>query len=121
MGMSIDDLQRSEAFGGTRGRRGGVTFLPEPEPAEQWATIVSVDDHVVEPPDTFEGRFPARFADQAPRLVDTEDGGQAWRWLDDVIVGGDHRVLAVGARRIRQERDGALVAGPRRGELEIVL
>jgi predicted TIM-barrel fold metal-dependent hydrolase len=84
MGMSLEDLQRSEAFGGTRGRRGGVTFLPEPEPAEQWATIISVDDHVVEPPDTFEGRFPAKFADEAPRLVDTEDGGQAWRWLGEL-------------------------------------
>ena len=30
--------------------------------------LVSVDDHVVEPPDMFEGRLPARFADQAPRV-----------------------------------------------------
>ena len=28
--------------------------------------LVSVDDHVVEPPDMFEGRLPARFAAQAP-------------------------------------------------------
>ena len=32
--------------------------------------LVSVDDHVVEPPDMFEGRLPARFADQAPRVLD---------------------------------------------------
>jgi predicted TIM-barrel fold metal-dependent hydrolase len=85
MGMSLEDLQRSEAFGGTRGRRGGVTFLPEPEPAEVWATVVSVDDHVVEPPDAFEGRFPKKLADQAPRLVDTDDGGQAWIWLGEQV------------------------------------
>ena len=28
--------------------------------------LVSVDDHVVEPPDMFEGRLPARFADAGP-------------------------------------------------------
>jgi predicted TIM-barrel fold metal-dependent hydrolase len=84
MGMSLEDLQASEAFGGTRGRRGAVTFLPEPEPVEPWTTVISVDDHVVEPPETFEGRFPAKFADEAPRLVDTEDGGQAWRWLGEL-------------------------------------
>ncbi len=43
-----------------------VTFLPEPEPCEPWATILSADDHVVEPPDVFDGRFSARFADAAP-------------------------------------------------------
>jgi predicted TIM-barrel fold metal-dependent hydrolase len=31
--------------------------------------IVSVDDHVVEPPDMFEGRLPSRFADREPNVV----------------------------------------------------
>jgi predicted TIM-barrel fold metal-dependent hydrolase len=31
--------------------------------------IISVDDHVVEPPDLFEGRLPAKFADVGPRVV----------------------------------------------------
>ncbi len=31
-------------------------FLPEPEPREILGTVISVDDHVVEPIDTFEGR-----------------------------------------------------------------
>ena len=30
--------------------------------------MVSVDDHLVEPPDLFEGRLPARFQDSAPRV-----------------------------------------------------
>src|SRR3974390_1191101 len=30
--------------------------------------LVSVDDHVVEPSDMFEGRIPARFAEAAPRV-----------------------------------------------------
>lgn len=40
--------------------------------------LVSVDDHVVEPPDMFEGHLPARFADAAPRLITKDDGSNAW-------------------------------------------
>ena len=57
-----------------------VTFLPEPERAEPLYTVISVDDHIVEPPDTFEGRVPQKFADRAPRVVDTDDGGQTWMY-----------------------------------------
>jgi predicted TIM-barrel fold metal-dependent hydrolase len=40
--------------------------------------LVSVDDHVVEPPDLFEGRVPAKWADQAPKVVHKEDGTDYW-------------------------------------------
>jgi hypothetical protein len=40
--------------------------------------LVSVDDHVVEPPDMFEGHIPARYADRAPRVVTRDDGSNAW-------------------------------------------
>ncbi|MCU1449591.1 MAG: amidohydrolase 2, partial [Acidimicrobiales bacterium] len=40
--------------------------------------FVSVDDHVVEPPDMFEGRLPARYADAAPRVEKTEKGDDVW-------------------------------------------
>ena len=46
-------------------------FLPEPEPREVKYTVISVDDHVVEPPHTFEGRLPAALQDRAPRIVET--------------------------------------------------
>ena len=85
MGMSLDDLAASEAFGGTSGRRDAVTFLPEPSPREEWATIISVDDHVVEPPDAFEDRFPAKYRDDAPRIVETNDGGEAWLWNGELL------------------------------------
>ncbi|HXX90811.1 MAG TPA: amidohydrolase family protein [Acidimicrobiales bacterium] len=42
--------------------------------------LVSVDDHVVEPPDMFEGRLPARFADEAPRVDRRDDGTEVWRF-----------------------------------------
>ncbi len=85
MNLSLDDLAASEAFGGGKGRRTAVTFLPEPEPRDRWATIVSVDDHVVEPPDAFVGRFAARFAEAAPRVVATDDGGEAWSWNGELL------------------------------------
>jgi len=49
---------------------------PDPEPREVAYTLLSVDDHVLEPPHTFEGRLPRRLQDGAPRVVETEEGHQ---------------------------------------------
>jgi hypothetical protein len=40
--------------------------------------LISVDDHLVEPPDMFTGRLPARFQDQAPRVVGNANGRYNW-------------------------------------------
>jgi predicted TIM-barrel fold metal-dependent hydrolase len=40
--------------------------------------LVSVDDHVVEPPGMFERHLPARWRDVAPRLVHKDDGTDVW-------------------------------------------
>ena len=40
--------------------------------------IVSVDDHVIEPRDAFEGRISARFGDAAPHVVRGDDGRETW-------------------------------------------
>ena len=40
--------------------------------------LVSVDDHLVEPPDLFDGRMPARYAEQAPRVIRTATGDDVW-------------------------------------------
>ena len=40
--------------------------------------IISVDDHLVEPPDMFEGRLAAEFADRAPRVIERDDGREMW-------------------------------------------
>ena len=55
-------------------------FLPEPEPRPVKYTVISVDDHLVEPPDMFEGRLAAKFTDRAPRIVETEQGHQVWEF-----------------------------------------
>ena len=48
--------------------------------------LVSVDDHVVEPPHLFEGRLPAKYADLAPQFVTREDGTNAWRYEGNEIA-----------------------------------
>ena len=55
-------------------------FLPEPEPRAVRYTIISVDDHLVEPPHMFEGRLPASLQDQAPRIVEDERGHEVWEF-----------------------------------------
>jgi len=48
--------------------------------------MVSVDDHVVEPPHLFEGRLPARYVDLAPRFVTRADGTSAWLYEGQEIT-----------------------------------
>lgn len=65
--------------------RPGVTFLPEPERRERRHLIVSVDDHLVEPPTTFEGRMPPKFGDRTPHVVALPEGGDAWVYDGQVM------------------------------------
>jgi predicted TIM-barrel fold metal-dependent hydrolase len=41
-------------------------------------TLISVDDHVVEPPDLFEGHLPDRYKAHAPRVINKDDGSDVW-------------------------------------------
>ena len=43
--------------------------------------LVSVDDHVVEPPDLFEGRLPQKYAEVAPKLVRKDSGIDVWQFM----------------------------------------
>jgi predicted TIM-barrel fold metal-dependent hydrolase len=42
--------------------------------------IISADDHLIEPPDLFEGRLAEKHAEVAPKVVETEAGHQVWRY-----------------------------------------
>ncbi len=57
-------------------------LLPDPEPREQKYTIFSVDDHLMEPPETVVGRMPKKFEARAPRVIETEEGHEVWS-IDD--------------------------------------
>jgi predicted TIM-barrel fold metal-dependent hydrolase len=47
--------------------------------------LVSVDDHLVEPPALFEGRLPAKYASQAPKVITTSKGEDVWTFNGSVI------------------------------------
>jgi len=55
-------------------------LLPDPEPRPAAYTIISVDDHLVEPPWLFEGRLPAKFQADAPKIVENAEGHQQWHF-----------------------------------------
>ena len=40
--------------------------------------LVSVDDHLVEPPDLFDKHIPAKYKNDVPKLIQREDGTDAW-------------------------------------------
>ena len=42
--------------------------------------LISVDDHVIEPPHVFADHIAPRYRDQAPRIVEPEPGVQGWEW-----------------------------------------
>ena len=55
-------------------------LLPDPEPADVRYTIISVDDHLVEPPDMFEGRLPTSLQSRAPKVIIDEQGREVWEF-----------------------------------------
>jgi predicted TIM-barrel fold metal-dependent hydrolase len=47
--------------------------------------LISVDDHVIEPPDMFVGHLPKKYEADAPRLVHADNGTDVWKFRDHVI------------------------------------
>ncbi|SVB50834.1 uncharacterized protein METZ01_LOCUS203688, partial [marine metagenome] len=72
-------------------------FLPEPEPAEVHCTIISVDDHVVEPPHLFAEYMSPALRQHGPQLVETADGHQVWEFEG-------HRYTQVGMNAVAGRR-----------------
>lgn len=83
MAVSDSVLRRLQPPGDDR-PQGDATLLPDPEPRERHYTIISVDDHLIEPADLFEGRVPARLADRAPRVVELDGGRETWVFEGDM-------------------------------------
>ncbi len=57
-----------------------ASLLPDPLPRPATLTIISVDDHLIEPAHLFEGRLPSAFQGRAPRVVTFDDGREAWEF-----------------------------------------
>jgi predicted TIM-barrel fold metal-dependent hydrolase len=47
--------------------------------------LISVDDHIVEPPDMFKNHLSKKYIDDAPQLVHNPDGSDTWQFRDIVI------------------------------------
>src|SRR4051795_1826180 len=47
--------------------------------------LVSVDDHVVEPPHMFEGRIAAKHQELAPKVIRLDDGSDVWTFNGTII------------------------------------
>ena len=47
--------------------------------------LISVDDHVIEPPDLFAGHLTGDYLERAPKLVRNEAGNDVWTFGDAVI------------------------------------
>ena len=92
----------SPSRGNRRRPPAGATLLPDPEPRPIRVPVISVDDHLIEPPDLFEGRLPAGLQDAAPRVSEHEDGTQAW-----VFEGRTYPNVGLNAVVGRPTRSGA--------------
>lgn len=77
MELQFDDLESKKGFFVTK-KPDKPTFLPDPERRRRHFTLISVDDHLVEPPNMFTGRVPTRFAELAPRVELDEKGMEYW-------------------------------------------
>ncbi len=106
---------------------GGPALLPDPSPRPILVPIISVDDHLIEPPDLFEGRMPAALADRAPQLVDTAEGGQVWVYEDrtypniglNAVVGRPRETWSMDPARFDQMRPGCYDIGARVADMDI--
>ncbi len=61
--------------------------------------IIDCDQHVIEPVDLWEKYLPKKYQDRAPKLVEDEDGGDAW------LLGDNVESLGLVASMATQPRD----------------
>ncbi len=94
-------------------------LLPDPEAQRIRYTLISVDDHLVEPPWLFEGRLPARFADRAPKVVESGDGGQHWEFDGEIYAQLGLNALVGRADRNDFTMEPARFSDMRRGSWDI--
>jgi predicted TIM-barrel fold metal-dependent hydrolase len=102
-------------------------FLPDPLPREVKYTVISVDDHVVEPAHTFEGRIPKHLADKAPRIIETPQGHQVWEFEGqtftqvgmNAVAGRRKETVKLEPFRFEHMRPGCYDIGPRIKDMDL--
>ena len=89
--------------------------------------LVSVDDHVVEPPDMFDGRLPEKYKDRAPRVVRKSDGSDVWLFEGNqlpniglnAVVGRPPEEYGVEPTAYEQMRPGCYDIDARIGDMNV--
>jgi len=80
-------------------------LLPDPEPRAIRVPIISVDDHLIEPPDLFEGRLSRTMTGGAPGIVELDGGQQPW-----ICEGNLYPNVELAAPEIRRYADRGFAA-----------
>jgi predicted TIM-barrel fold metal-dependent hydrolase len=112
---------------GDTGGRHRVVLAPDPEPRERYYTIVSVDDHVVEAPEVFSTRVPNRYREQAPRIVELDNGAEVWEFEGkryaniglSAVVGRVHNEADTEPARFDEMREGCFDPAARVRDMDI--
>ena len=102
-------------------------FLPEPAPAEVRYTVISVDDHVVEPPHLFETYMPADLRDRGPQMVETASGAEVWQFEGEIftqiglnaIAGRRQETISMEPQRFDQMRPGCYDIDARIADMDL--
>jgi len=103
------------------------TRLPDPEPRAIVAPVISVDDHLIEPPDLFDGRMPAGLAARAPRVLERDDGDEYWLFEGreypnvglNAVVGRPREEWSMEPARFDQMRPGCFDIDARVADMDI--
>ena len=77
--------------------------------------LVSVDDHIVEPPEMFDAHVPASLRDKAPKYIVEANGDGFWTFEDrrvaniglNAVVGRPRSEYGMEPTAISQMREGA--------------
>jgi predicted TIM-barrel fold metal-dependent hydrolase len=70
-----------------------VTLLADPDPRPVKNLLFSTDDHIVEPPEMFEGRVPTKFGDAVPHVIE-RDGMEFWLVEGNLVESGGLNAVA---------------------------
>jgi hypothetical protein len=102
-------------------------LLADPDPRPINYTIISVDDHLVEPRDMFEGRLPGKYQPLAPRVVETAEGHEVWQFDGrmflqvglNAVVGRPRQDWKVEPTRFEEMRPGCYQIDARIRDMDI--
>ena len=92
-----------------------MAFAPEE------LTLISVDDHIIEPPDLFDAHLPERFKPDAPRIVRRDDGADVWRFGEvevpnvalNAVAGRPKEEYGVEPQSLEEIRPGCFIVDER--------